>query len=98
MLRNVKLYVLSYKVFFWREMQSKHIMVSNSKIIVWIIVISTLTKNNRAYDFFHNQAALASLSVSFHVVIFKLYPSIVEAIMDHGPLVCVSVAYLCVRM
>ena len=36
--------VLSYKVFLGRDMLNKYIMFSKSKIIVWIIVISILTK------------------------------------------------------
>ena len=47
-------------VFFWRERMNTCIMFSNSKIIIWIIEISKLTKNNRDYDLwsFHNPAAL----------------------------------------
>ena len=57
--RNFK--VLSYKVFFGRDMLNKYIMFSNSKIIVWIIVISILTKIIVIVIFFHNLAALVLL-------------------------------------
>ena len=55
--------VLSSKVFLGDYMQKKY-MFSNSKIIVSIIVISILTKNNRDYDLSHNRAALTSSKVS----------------------------------
>ena len=71
-------------VLFWSELLNKCIMFSNSKIIVWIIGISILTKKIVTMIFFTNLAALRVLGP-------KVWS--VKTACSYRPYVCKSVSW-----